>query len=63
MDRKRIAKRLEKAGFILGQDIFGWIVQDIYTGFERKFSTLGQVNRFLNDEEKMSEYIKQYRCA
>ena len=53
MNRKRLSKRLEKLGYTLGQDIFGWIVVSIYTGFEWKFPTLGGVNRFVMDEENM----------
>lgn len=53
MNRKNLAKRLQKLGYALGGDIFGWIVISNHTGFEWKFSTLGGVFRFILDEENI----------
>lgn len=49
MDSKILANRLQKLGYTLGKDIFGWIVISNSTGFEWKFPTLGGVNRFVTD--------------
>lgn len=56
MDRKRLAKRLEKLGYTLGKDIFGWVVYSDYFTYNWKFPTLGGVKRFLQDEENLSKY-------
>lgn len=56
MNKKNIGKRLNKIGFSLYRDIFGWIVIDDSTKFERRFSTLGGVARFVTDEEAMAEW-------
>lgn len=53
MNRKNLAKRLQKLDYALGGDIFGWIVISNHTGFEWKFSTLGGVFRFILDEENI----------
>ncbi len=55
MDSKRISKKLKNLNYTLGKDIYGWIVISDLTGFEWKFPTLGGVNRFIVDEEKLRE--------
>lgn len=57
MNSKRLRKRLEKLGYRLEQDIFGWIVVSKVLGFEWRFSTLGGVNRFVVDEQNMAKMI------
>ena len=47
MNKKDIKKKLEKMGYILGQDIFGWIVICNATNQEMRFPTLGGVNKFI----------------
>ena len=53
MDSKRLTKRLQKLGYTLGKDIFGWIVISNSTGFEWRFPTLGGVNKFIADTESL----------
>lgn len=55
MNSKNLRKRLEKLGYRLEKDIFGWIVVSQFLGFEWRFSTLGGVSRFVIDEESLSE--------
>jgi len=55
MNSKNLRKRLEKLGYTLGKDIFGWIIISNHTGFEWKYPTLGGVSRFLVDEENMAK--------
>ena len=52
--KKNLVKRLEKLGYRLEKDIFGWIVVSNLTGFEYRFPTLGGVSRFVADEESMA---------
>ena len=47
---KKIIKQLDKAGFSLYRDIFGWIVVEDSTKVEHRFSTLGGISRFLADK-------------
>ena len=54
MNSKNLRKRLQKLGYHLGRDIFGWIVISINTGCEWKFPTLGGVNRFIANEEALT---------
>lgn len=61
MNSKRLAKRLDKMGYRLTSDIFGWVVVSVNYGWEWKFSTLGGVLRFVVDEEattKMNNLAK-----
>jgi len=51
--KKVLSKRLNKLGYTLGRDIFGWVVISTHTGFEWKFPTLGGVNRFILDTESL----------
>lgn len=62
MNSKSLNKRLEKIGYTLGKDIFGWIVISNLTKFEYRFSTLGGVNRFLVDEESLAKYAEKNRA-
>jgi hypothetical protein len=62
MSKKNIGKRLNNIGFSLYRDIFGWIVIDDSTKFERRFSTLGGVVRFVTDEEAMAAYVAKNRA-
>lgn len=52
--KKNLVKRLEKLGYRLDKDIFGWIVVSNLTNFEYRFPTLGGVSRFVADEESMA---------
>lgn len=54
MNSKNLNKRLQKLGYTLGRDIFGWIIISIHTGIEWKFPTLAGVNRFIVDEEALA---------
>ena len=56
MNSKNLKKRLEKLGYTLGKDIFGWVVISNLSGFEWKFPPLGGVNRFVVDEEGMKAF-------
>ena len=55
MNSKSLRKRLNKLGYRLEKDIFGWVVVSEYLGFEWRFPTLGGVNRFVVDEENMAK--------
>lgn len=51
--KKNLVKRLEKLGYRLEKDIFGWIVVSNLTGFEWRFPTLGGVNQFVADTQSL----------
>lgn len=51
MNSKRLSKRLNKMGYRLESDIFGWVVVSMAYGWKWKFPTLGGVLRFVLDEE------------
>jgi hypothetical protein len=51
MNSKRLSKRLEKMDYRLKSDIFGWVVVSFGCGTERRFPTLGGVNRFVTEME------------
>lgn len=51
MNSKRLNSRLNKMGFSLTKDAFGWIVVSWGCLTERRFSTLGGVSRFVTEKE------------
>lgn len=55
MNSKRLSKRLDKLGYTLGKDIFGWVIVSVHYGFRWNFPTLVGVNRFVVDEEAMKK--------
>jgi hypothetical protein len=63
MDSKRLGKRLDKIGYRLDRDVFGWIVVSLRGGSDFRFSTLGGVNRFVVDNEATVRHMNQYQTA
>jgi len=63
MDSKRLGKRLDKIGYRLDRDAFGWIVVSLRGGSDFRFSTLGGVNRFVVDNEATVRHMNQYQTA
>ena len=57
MNSKNLRKRLEKLGYTLTKDIFGWVIQSNYYSYSWKFPTLEGVNRFVVDEENMAKVV------
>lgn len=51
MNSKRLNSRLNKMGYSLTSDIFGWIVVSWGCGTQWRFPTLGGVNRFVTEKE------------
>ena len=58
MNKNNLIKRLDKMGYRLDRDTFGWIVVSLRSGSEFRFSTLGGVNRFVIDEEATVRYME-----
>lgn len=58
MNKNNLIKRLDKIGYRLDKDIFGWIVVSLRSGSEFRFSTLSGVNRFVIDEEATVRYME-----
>lgn len=59
MNKNNLIKRLDKIGYRLDKDIFGWIVVSLRSGSDFRFSTLGGVNRFVIDEEATVRYMEK----
>ena len=63
MNKKNLMKRLDKMGYRLDRDIFGWIVVSLRSASDFRFSTLGGVNRFVTDEEATVRYMEKRGVA
>lgn len=63
MNKKNLTRRLDKIGYRLDRDIFGWIVVSLKSGSDFRFSTLGGVNRFVIDNEATVRYLEECRAS
>jgi hypothetical protein len=51
MNKNNLSKRLQKLGYALTREHFGWLIRSNLTGFSWSFEDLNGVQTFTKDEE------------
>jgi hypothetical protein len=51
MNKNNLSKRLQKLGYTLTREHFGWLIRSNLTGFSWSFEDLNGVQTFTKDEE------------
>ena len=58
MNSKTLSKQLNKLGYNLTHEHYGWLIRSNITGFSWSFNTLKDAHRFMVDEKLLVNYIK-----